>query len=102
MEKKKSGMAVLLVFLLVLLAGVPVRGQELETTALSAVLLDGQSGEVLFEKDPHAPRAPASMTKIMTLLLTFEAIAEGQVRLKDEVVITAGVNNLGSDPGTHV
>ncbi len=76
--------------------------QEIETGAASAILLAGGTGEVLFEKDPHTPRAPASMTKIMTLLLAFDAINAGRITLRDQVAITEGVKTLGEDPGTWV
>ncbi len=80
----------------------PAYCQEIETTAQSAVLLDGRSGAIIYEKEPHVPRAPASMTKIMTLLLAFDAISAGQVTLQDQVLITESVNKLGNDPGTWV
>lgn len=95
---------VFIVFALVTSLLLSSRGycEEIETGAASAVLLVGNTGELLFEKDPHTPRAPASMTKIMTLLLAFDAIIAGRVALQDQVVITEGVNALGEDPGTWV
>jgi len=50
------------------LAAGPKAPAQLDTTAQSAVLMDG-NGTVLYEKDPHKPLPPASVTKIMTLLL---------------------------------
>jgi len=88
--------------LLMSLLSPPGYCQEIETEALSAVLLDGGTGEILFAKDQNTPRAPASMTKIMTLLLAFDAIAAGRASLEDQVSITEGVNTLGEDPGTWV
>lgn len=99
---RKQAVILVLVVLLVSFLASAVHAQELEITALNAVLMDGRSGEVLFEKDPHQPRPPASMTKIMTLLLAFEAIAAGRASLRDQVVITNSIERLGPEPGTWV
>jgi D-alanyl-D-alanine carboxypeptidase (penicillin-binding protein 5/6) len=56
----------------------------LETTAVSAVLMDG-NGNILYEKDPHKQLPPASVTKVMTLLLGIEAVEEGRLKLSDPV-----------------
>ena len=57
---------------------------QLETTAQSAVLMDG-NGTVLYEKDPHKRLPPASVTKVMTLLLAVEAVESGRIQLTDDV-----------------
>lgn len=54
------------------------------TVAQSAVLMDG-NGTVLYEKDPHKKLPPASVTKVMTLLLAIEAVEQGRIQLTDEV-----------------
>ena len=54
------------------------------TVAQSAVLMDG-NGTVLYEKDPHKKLPPASVTKVMTLLLAIEAVEQGRIKLTDEV-----------------
>ncbi len=59
-------------------------GSGLETTAASAVLMDG-NGNVLYEKDPHTPLPPASVTKVMTMLLAVEAVEQGRVKLTDRI-----------------
>lgn len=56
----------------------------LETSAVSAVLLDG-NGNVLYAKDPDKPLPPASVTKVMTLLLAVEAVEQGRIKLTDPV-----------------
>lgn len=65
---------------------VPDFDQELASQ--SAVLIDAATGRVLFEKDPHTPRPPASLTKVMTMLLVMEALERGEVAL-DEVMVTS-------------
>ncbi|MBP2662162.1 MAG: dacF [Firmicutes bacterium] len=57
---------------------------KLQTSAVSAVLMD-ENGTLLFEKDAHRRLPPASVTKIMTLLLAVEAIEQGRINLVDEV-----------------
>ncbi|MDE6916975.1 MAG: D-alanyl-D-alanine carboxypeptidase, partial [Lachnospiraceae bacterium] len=46
----------------------------------SAILMEASTGTVLFEKNPDEMRSPASITKIMTLLLTFEALEKGRIK----------------------
>ena len=63
------------------------RAAQVDITAPSAILMEKSTGEVLFEQDSHAVYEPASVTKIMTLLLVMEAIDAGQLTWDD--VITA-------------
>jgi D-alanyl-D-alanine carboxypeptidase (penicillin-binding protein 5/6) len=56
----------------------------LETSAASAVLMDG-NGNILYEKDSYKPLPPASVTKVMTMLLAVEAVEEGRIKLTDRV-----------------
>ncbi|MCL1914830.1 MAG: D-alanyl-D-alanine carboxypeptidase [Eubacteriaceae bacterium] len=60
-----------------------------EISAKSAILVDANTGQVLFEKNSHDKAYPASVTKIMTLLLTMEAIKSGKLNLDDKITITA-------------
>lgn len=61
----------------------------------SAILMEASTGTVLFEKNPDEIRSPASITKIMTLLLTFEAIEKGRIKLEDEVCTSAHAKSMG-------
>ena len=61
----------------------------------SAILMEASTGTVLFEKNPDAIRSPASITKIMTLILTFEAIEKGRIKLEDEVSTSAYAKSMG-------
>ncbi len=56
-----------------------------EVKAKSALLMDTATGTVLFESDAHAPLAPASVTKVMTMLLIMEAIDDGRIGWDDTV-----------------
>ncbi|MCF2618866.1 D-alanyl-D-alanine carboxypeptidase [Oscillibacter valericigenes] len=61
----------------------------------SALLMEKQTGTVLFAQDEHTPREPASVTKIMTLLLTMEAIDSGALSYDDIVTGSAHAAGMG-------
>ena len=79
--------AVGIVLVLVLLMGLAPRvaAVELDVAGKSACLMDITTGTVLYEKNSHTRLAPASVTKIMTLLLIMEAIDSGKIRWEDTV-----------------
>jgi D-alanyl-D-alanine carboxypeptidase (penicillin-binding protein 5/6) len=54
----------------------------------AAIVVDARTGEVLYGKRADAPRYPASITKVMTLYLTFEALAAGKIQLDDPVIFS--------------
>jgi D-alanyl-D-alanine carboxypeptidase len=54
----------------------------------AAIVIDANSGEVLYDKRADSPRYPASVTKVMTLYLAFEALSEGRLKPTDRVVIS--------------
>lgn len=64
-------------------------------SAPSALLMDSATGQVLFEKESHSQRPCASITKVMTLLLVFEAIDSGKISLTDEVSASAHAASMG-------
>jgi len=66
-----------------------------EITAPSAVLMEASTGQVIFEKNADEQRSPASITKIMTLILIFDAIDAGKIRMTDEVVTSAYAKSMG-------
>lgn len=61
----------------------------------SAILLDAGDGQVLYEQDADLPIAPASVTKILTLYLIFDALKQGQVHLTDRVPVSKRAANTG-------
>lgn len=69
--------------------------QNLEIKAPSAILMEAKTGTVIYEKNPDEIRSPASITKIMTMLLAFEALEEGKIRLEDEVMTSAHAKSMG-------
>ena len=57
-------------------------------TKYAAIVVDAKSGEILYAKHADSPRYPASITKIMTLYLTFEALASGKLHPDDRVLVS--------------
>ncbi len=72
----------------------PVRA-ELSVSAPSAILIEASTGEVIYEKNATERRSPASITKIMTLLLTFEQLEAGKIKLTDDVLVSAHAAGMG-------
>ncbi|MFZ3131653.1 MAG: D-alanyl-D-alanine carboxypeptidase family protein [Desulfosporosinus sp.] len=73
----------------------PVLGVEIETEATSAILMDAASGQILYEKEAHKELPPASVTKIMTLLVAADAVASEKVKLTDKVTASENASKLG-------
>ena len=67
----------------------------IEVSAPSALLMEKETGTVLFAKDEHARLEPASVTKIMTLLLVMEAIDSGQLSYDTVITASAHACSLG-------
>lgn len=61
----------------------------------SALLMEASTGTVLYEKDAHTRRSPASVTKVMTVLLIFEELEKGGLKLSDEVTTSAHAKSMG-------
>lgn len=68
---------------------------DLASNAKSAIIIEPTTGKIIFEKNSNERLEPASMTKIMTLLLTFEAIDNGRVSLDDMVNISKRAEDMG-------
>ena len=69
--------------------------QALEVSAPAALLMEKETGTVLFAKDEHAKLEPASVTKVMTLLLTMEAIDSGALHYDDVITASAHACSMG-------
>lgn len=68
---------------------------ELGITARAAVLMEADTGTIIYEKNSSEQLSPASITKIMTLILIFDAISNGQITLEDEVTTSAYAKSMG-------
>lgn len=114
--KRKRGQAWLLgaacAAMLLLVAAIiwwrPVAELELPyLTARSVVVLDVESGKVLYDKDGDSPRTPASLTKLMSMLLVFDEIDAGKLSYEDTITVSAQESDvagvkLGLVPGETV
>lgn len=77
-------------------AGDAVASQTaIQISAPSAVLMEASTGQIIYEKGADDKRNPASVTKVMTLILIFDALAEGKIQLSDEVVTSAHAKSMG-------
>ena len=72
-----------------------VKAEELAMNAKSAILIDAKTGEILFEKNSHEKIAPASMTKMMSMLVIVEAIEDGVLNWNDTVTVSENASSMG-------
>ena len=68
---------------------------DLSVSAPSVLLMEASTGTVVYEKNAHEIRHPASITKIMTLILIFDAIERGQISLTDTVTVSEYAASMG-------
>ena len=68
---------------------------NVDISAPSALLMEASTGQVIYEKDADSKRPPASVTKVMTLLLIFDALQEGKIHLEDEVTTSEYAASMG-------
>src|SRR5699024_7591424 len=91
--KKKIGKTLLA--LVLAFALLPVSAWGLETSSKSVILVEQSTGKVLYEDNADEQLSPASVTKIMTLLLICEAIDAGKIHLEDMVPVSAYAASMG-------
>ena len=82
---KRFGWMIVIVGLMVSLMALPARAVDLEIKGKSGLLMDAATGTILYESNAHEPLAPASVTKVMTMLLIMEAIDNGNIHWDDTV-----------------
>lgn len=70
-------------------------GDSLSLSAPSVLLMEASTGTVIYEKDAHTRRRPASITKIMTLILIFDALAANKISLEDVVTVSEHAASMG-------
>ena len=95
---KKVIISTTLCFALMLTVVFPVRVNAVSADSIpapSAVLMETSTGKILFEKNSHEQRPCASVTKIMTLLLVFEAIDSGKLSLDDTITASEHASSMG-------
>lgn len=93
---------ILVLFLATIMIGSTIRidlyadeQSAMTLTAEAAIVMEPESGKVLFEKNAHKQLYPASVTKIMTLLLIFEALETGKIKSDDLVATSEHAASMG-------
>lgn len=76
-----------------ILFSAPVYG--FETKAKNALLMDAKTGQILFEKDADVAIPPASMSKLMTVYIVFEALKDGRINLDDNYIVSENAWRVG-------
>lgn len=95
MFTKKTFMAAFLTVILWFSTALPVSSANVTISAPSAILIESSTGQVIYELNATERRSPASVTKIMTLLLTFEAVDAGKASLSDQVIVSRHASSMG-------
>ena len=99
MKMKNKG--IISIFLLIMLLSqivfTQVKAAEtgLDVDARSGLLMEPSTGKIIFEKNIHEKFAPASVTKIMTMLLTMEAVDSGKIKMSDKVIASENAKKMG-------
>jgi D-alanyl-D-alanine carboxypeptidase len=85
----------------------PIAGQAFELNVRSAIVMNMSTGQVLYEQNPDELIPPASLTKIMTMYLTYEQIEAGTLRYEDKALVSdfaehAGGSRMGAKAGQNI
>lgn len=72
-----------------------VRAANIELSTPSVILIEASTGKVIFEKNASERRSPASITKIMTLLLIFDYLENGKIHLEDQIMTSEHAKSMG-------
>ena len=91
---KKRLASIMMIFAMMTAWVIPVRAEP-SVTAPSVILMERSTGQVLYEKQSHDKLAPASVTKVMTLLLVMEALESGRISWNDTVTTSAAAAAKG-------
>lgn len=96
---KRNKFLIVFLILLSVLCGVPVQAKnnklDFKLKSEAAVLMDFNNGQLLYQKKAHKKLSPASITKIMTMLLVMEALEDEKVKLSDTVVVSEHAAEMG-------
>ncbi len=98
MKKIIIKFSAILTLILFLTSGVNVfadTNENIEVEARSAILMEANTGKIIYEKNSNEKFAPASVTKIMTMLLTMESIDSGKIKFNDKVTVSENAKKMG-------
>src|SRR5690554_3212682 len=90
----KKSIFIILILLYSFLS-ISIFAQEFDLDIKAAILIDADTGQVLYEKNSAKTLPPASITKIMTLLIAMEEIEKGNISLDDEITISKYAESMG-------
>lgn len=92
---KKFLLVLIAVVLLLPMKFINAEELNLATNAKSAILIEASTGEIIFEKNSHERLVPASMTKMMSMLLIIESIEKGIISLDEMVTVSENASSMG-------
>ncbi len=95
MKKKIAFVLACILTTVAIINPVIASAQAPEVSAPSVLLMEASTGQVIYEKNSNEKLAPASVTKIMTLLLIFEALEAGEIELTEDVVVSEYAASMG-------
>jgi D-alanyl-D-alanine carboxypeptidase (penicillin-binding protein 5/6) len=88
----------ILFFLMLVIASSAVQSYAVDAESLqsrSAILINADSGQILFEKNSSDKMAPASITKVMLLVLISEKLESGEIKLDQELTVSENASGMG-------
>ena len=94
-DNMKKIISVFVLVVLLVLALTPVSNAEMTFNAKSVILMEQKTGKVLYEDNADEKLPPASVTKIMTLLLVMEMVDSGKISLTDMVSVSENAASMG-------
>lgn len=98
MKKIIIKFSAILALIIFLIGGVNVfadTNENIEVEARSAILMEVSTGKIIYEKNSNEKFAPASVTKVMTMLLTMEHIDSGKIKFDDKVTVSENAKKMG-------
>ena len=84
-----------MLILLLLFTFVSVKAEEIAINAKSAILIEASTGKIIYEKNVHEKYAPASMTKMMSLLIFMENIDNGNLKMDEVIKVSKNASSMG-------
>ena len=86
---------VLIIVMIIIMLTITISINAFDIDAVSAILIEASTGKIMYEKNADAPLPPASVTKVMTMLLVMEAIDGGVIQLSDIVQTSENAASMG-------
>ncbi len=91
----KRCVSLMLAGIMLIQCSLPTSATQVSISAPSAILMEASTGKIIYEQDADTRRSPASITKIMTLLLIFENLEAGKIKLSDQITTSAHAKSMG-------